>query len=377
MKYEFKIDSNSQEAKRLVEFLKTLTYVKEESKSTKKEEIYKSFDYKNSKIAVIGGGSWATAIIKMLLNNVDKNNKINWFLREKKSIDFIKKFKKNPRYLRSVKLDTDKIVFFENIEEIIKKSNILIFVIPSAFLKSSLEFLKINLKDKFIVSAIKGIIPEDNTIIAEFFQNEYKVPLSSIAVISGPCHAEEVALEKLSYLTIASKDLNKAQFISEKLSCRYIKSSISDDIFGTEYSSVLKNIFAIASGICKSLGYGDNFQAVLISNAIQEIENFANTVHPISRDIKNSAYLGDLLVTSYSQFSRNRTFGAMIGKGYSVKSAQLEMNMIAEGYYSLYCIHKINKKFNVEMPITESVYRIIYKKKDAAMEIKNLTEYLK
>ncbi|MCK5170294.1 MAG: glycerol-3-phosphate dehydrogenase, partial [Bacteroidales bacterium] len=193
----------------------------------------------------------------------------------------------------------------------------------------------------------------------------------------GPCHAEEVALERLSYLTMASKNLKNARLVADLLSTQYIKTSISDDIYGTEYSAVLKNVFAIAAGICHGLGYGDNFNAVLISNSIQEMKRFVDVVHPIKRDIKSSAYLGDLMVTAYSQFSRNRTFGNMIGKGYSVKSAQLEMNMIAEGYYAVKSIMEINKKYIVNMPITEAVYNILYEKISPAIEIKLLTENLR
>ena len=200
--------------------------------------------------------------------------------------------------------------------------------------------------------------------------------MDNIGVITGPCHAEEVAMEKLSYLTIASQNSKSADYVASQLACRYIKTTVSDDIYGTEYSAVLKNVFAIASGICHSLGYGDNFQAVLISNAIQEIKRFVDVVHPIDRDIKSSAYLGDLLVTAYSQFSRNRTFGGMIGKGYSVKSAQLEMNMIAEGYYGVKCVYEINKQYQVDMPITNAVYNIVYEKISPAIEMKLLSDQL-
>ena len=195
-------------------------------------------------------------------------------------------------------------------------------------------------------------------------------------MITGPCHAEEVALERLSYLTVACSDVQKAEFFANSISGRYIKTTVSDDIYGTEYAAVLKNVIAIASGICHGLGYGDNFQAVLVSNAIREIKRFVDEVHPIDRDIKESAYLGDLLVTAYSQFSRNRTFGEMIGRGYSVNSAQLQLKMIAEGYYAVKCIVEINEKINIEMPITQAVYNILYKRKSAKKQIKLLTDKL-
>jgi len=328
---------------------------------------------KQPKIAVLGGGSWATAIMKMLLENTSN---INWYMRSTEKIKFIKQHKHNNFYLSSVSLDTNKIALFSDISKAVENAEILIFAIPSAFLNNALQNLQVDISDKIIVSAIKGIVPEYNLIIGDYFNQKFNVPLESFAVISGPCHAEEVALERLSYLTIASQDLKVARNVANLLSTHYIKTSISDDIYGTEYSAVLKNVFAIAAGICHGLGYGDNFLAVLISNAIQEIKRFVDAVHPITRDIKSSAYLGDLMVTAYSQFSRNRTFGNMIGKGYSVKSAQLEMNMIAEGYYAVKSIVDINKKYLVNMPITEAVYNILYEKISPAIEIKLLTENL-
>jgi len=326
------------------------------------------------KVAILGGGSWATAIIKMLLENVDE---INWYMRSKEKIEFIRKHKHNNFYLSSVTLDTNRIELFNEVSPAVENADIIIFAIPSAFLKDALRNLNIDISGKIVVSAIKGIVPDDNLIIGEFFNQFYNVPFDSFAVISGPCHAEEVALERLSYLTIASPDLKNARLVADLLATNYVKTSISDDIYGTEYSAVLKNVFAIAAGICHGLGYGDNFNAVLISNAIQEIKRFVDVVHPITRDIKSSAYLGDLMVTAYSQFSRNRTFGNMIGKGYSVKSAQLEMNMIAEGYYAVKSVMEINKKFLVNMPITEAVYNILYEKISPAIEIKILTENLR
>ena len=331
----------------------------------------------DKKIAVLGGGSWATAIIKMIFENISPENKINWYIRDKETINSIKRNQRNPKYLSSVEIELDKVNFYDDINETIKDADVLIFVIPSAFLKDAMSEVSTDLSKKMIVSAIKGIVPDENHIIGEYFNKNFNVPLSSIVVIAGPCHAEEVAMERLSYLTIASQDLLKAEYIANKLETRYIKTTISDDIYGTEYSSVLKNVFAMAAGICHGLSYGDNFQAVLISNAIQEIKRFVDTVHPISRDIKDSAYLGDLLVTAYSKFSRNRTFGLMIGKGYSVKNAQLEMNMVAEGYYAVNCIYQINKQYNIYMPITEAVYNIIYNNKPPAFEIKLLTDKLR
>jgi glycerol-3-phosphate dehydrogenase (NAD(P)+) len=325
-------------------------------------------------IAVIGGGSWATALVKMLCNNMEN---VNWWVRSKETADYILKYHHNPNYISSVEFELKKINVSSDLKEIISASDVLIMAIPSAFLKESLAGItKEDLKNKKIFSAIKGIVPEHNLIIAEFFNQIYEVPIKNVGVITGPCHAEEVAMEKLSYLTIASQNPESANFVASKLACRYIKTSTSDDIYGTEYSSVLKNVLAIAAGICHGLGYGDNFLSVLISNGIQEIKRFVDVVHPITRDIKDSAYLGDLLVTAYSQFSRNRTFGGMIGKGYSVKSAQMEMNMVAEGYYGVKCIYEINKELKVEMPITNAVYHILYEKISPTIEMRLLTDKL-
>lgn len=328
------------------------------------------------KIAMIGGGSWATAIIKMLSDNLTEKE-IFWWMRNEEAISHIKAFKHNPNYLSSVEIKVPENNISADINLIIKNADYLILNVPAAFLKETLlGVTPAQLKGKKIISAIKGIVPDENLIIGEFINQRYDVPLSDISVISGPCHAEEVALEKLSYLTIASIDLAFATSFAKLLNTRYIKTNVSDDIFGTEYAAVLKNIYAVASGICHGLGYGDNFQAVLISNAIREIKDFVDAVHPIDRDIKESAYLGDLLVTAYSQFSRNRTFGNMIGKGYTVKSAQLEMNMIAEGYYAVSCMHHINKKYKVEMPISRAVYAILYEKHSPHIEMRLLTEQL-
>lgn len=328
------------------------------------------------KIAMIGGGSWATAIVKMLSDNLTEKE-IFWWMRNEEAISHIKAFKHNPNYLSSVEIKVPENNISADINLIIKNADYLILNVPAAFLKETLVGVTpAELKGKKIISAIKGIVPDENLIIGEFINQKYDVPLSDISVISGPCHAEEVALEKLSYLTIASIDLAFATSFAKLLNTRYIKTNVSDDIFGTEYAAVLKNIYAVASGICHGLGYGDNFQAVLISNAIREIKSFVDAVHPINRDIKESAYLGDLLVTAYSQFSRNRTFGNMIGKGYTVKSAQLEMNMIAEGYYAVSCMHHINKKYKVEMPISRAVYAILYEKHSPHIEMRLLTEQL-
>ncbi len=327
-----------------------------------------------SRVAIIGSGSWATALAKLLIHNLPE---LNWFIRKEETIELFKKFRHNPNYLRAVEFDMNRINFYSDINRIVEDSDILVFVTPSAFLKDTLTHFTAEIGEKFVVSAIKGIIPEDNLVVGEFFHEFYEVPFDQFGVIAGPCHAEEVARDLLSYLTIASPDVKKARQFAMLLESQSLRTHISDDIWGTEYSAVLKNIMAIAAGISHGLRYGDNFQAVLMSNAIQEIKRFVDTVHPITRDIKSSAYLGDLLVTGYSQFSRNRAFGTMIGKGYTVRSAMLEMDMIAEGYYATKCIKELNNQYHINMPITDSVYNIIYENISPAIEIRLLTEHLR
>lgn len=325
-------------------------------------------------IAVIGGGSWATALVKILCNNVPS---VNWYMRNEGSVAHILKFRHNPKYLQSVEFNLDKINVSTDLVEIIKASEIIIIATPSAFLVKLFEDFPIELfEGKQVFSAVKGIIPEYNSIPARFIHKTFGTPYDDIGIICGPCHAEEVALERLSYLTIASQDEDNSEYMAELLACRYIKTTTSDDLFGTEISAVLKNVYSIASGICEGLGYGDNFQSVLVSNAIQEIENLIDEMSPIHRDVKSSAYLGDLLVTAYSKFSRNRSFGYMIGKGYSVKTAQMEMDMIAEGYYATKSVMVIKNKFEVEMPIVEAVYNILYERISPVMEMRILSDKL-
>ena len=326
------------------------------------------------RIAILGGGSWATAIAKIALVN---NDEINWYMRRQEQIDEFIRLSKNPSYLTGIQFDTDRINFTSNINHVVAVSDILILATPSPFLKQHLKKLRRKIDKKLIVSAIKGIVPDENMVVSDYFEYIYKVPNQNIAVLAGPCHAEEVALERLSYLTIGCVDREKAKLLAELFATSFIRTSVSDDIMGIEYSSVMKNIYSIASGICHGLKYGDNFQAVLISNAIQEINRFCNAINPLHRNINEPAYLGDLLVTAYSKFSRNRLFGTMIGKGYSVKTAQIEMEMIAEGYYATKCIHEINKKYQVNMPIVDSVYEILYNRCSPTLEIRKLTEKLK
>jgi glycerol-3-phosphate dehydrogenase (NAD(P)+) len=326
------------------------------------------------RVGIVGGGSWATAIAKML---TEGGGRVNWFMRKPETIQLFKHLHHNPRYLTEVAFDMSRLSLTDDLDRLVRMSDIIVFAIPSAFLKNVLARARVTLKEKIVVSAIKGLIPEENLTIGEFFHRVYGVPLDQVVILSGPCHAEEIALERLSYLTFASRDLKAARAVAQHFECHYVRTTISDDIYGTEYGTVLKNVFAIAAGICHGLRYGDNFQAVLMANAMQEMDRFVYAVDPIQRDIKHSAYLGDLLVTAYSQFSRNRTFGTMIGKGYSVKSAQLEMLMIAEGYYGVKGIHEINKQYKVHMPITNAVYNILYERISPTIEVRLLTDELR
>ena len=327
--------------------------------------------YDCGKIAIIGGGSWATAIAKIV---VQHTHHIGWYMRRDDQIEDFRRLSHNPSYLTSVHFNINEIQFSSDLNKIIEAYDTLVFVVPSPYLKNHLRKLKTRLKDKFIITAIKGIVPDENLICTEFFHQVFDVPHDNLACIGGPSHAEEVALERLSYLTVGCSDMEKAQAFAEVLNSQFIKTKTSTDVIGIEYSSVLKNVYAIAAGICSGLKFGDNFQAVLMSNAVQEMSRFLQSVHPIERNVYDSVYLGDLLVTGYSNFSRNRVFGTMIGKGYSVKSAQMEMEMIAEGYFGTKCMKEINRHWHVNMPILDAVYNILYERIAPQIEIKLLTD---
>ncbi len=326
-------------------------------------------------IAVIGGGSWATAIIKILSEN---NVKIRWWLRNQADLEHIRTFHHNPRYLSGVQLDSKKVEAVSSLSAAIQDAEYVILAVPAAFLSEALATIQLpDLQGKRIVSAIKGMVPIENLLVTDWLEKHYQVSPSNLSAIAGPCHAEEVSLEKQSYLTIASPNLAHASDFARLMTCRYVVANPISDLYGVEYCAVMKNIMALACGICHGLGYGDNFQAVLVSNAVLEIKRFLEVVYPYYRDLDGSAYLGDLLVTCYSQFSRNRTFGNMIGRGYSVKSAQVEMNMVAEGYYAVRCIHEINHTFEENMPITRATYNILYEGHAAAEEMNLLKSLLK
>lgn len=326
------------------------------------------------KIAIMGGGSWATALAKIVLSTQER---INWYMRRDDQIQDFLQTGHNPSYLSAVEFDINRINFYSDINRTIEESDTLIFATPSPFLKQHLKEVTTSLEDKFIVSAIKGIVPDENMLVADYFSEYYHVPINHIAVIGGPCHAEEIALERLSYITLACPDIDYAYQLSPVFKNQYLRNYCCKDVTGIEYASVLKNVYAIVAGICHGMKYGDNFLAVFICNAIEEMRNFLYAVHGLERDITDSVYLGDLLVTAYSRFSRNRTFGTMIGKGYSVKTAQLEMEMIAEGYYGTKCIHEINEKYKVNMPILDALYAILYERKSPMVVIRQLTQTFK
>lgn len=324
---------------------------------------------------MIGGGSWATALTKILSEN---GARVHWWLRAKDDVQHLLRTRHNPRYLSSVQFDLDRVRPTNDLKEAVKAADWLVLAVPAAFVQPVLDGLDRDaLRGKRIISAIKGMIPGRNVLVTDYVAERFRLPHAQVGVVAGPCHAEEVALEKQSYLTIGSPDAALAEDFSALLRNRYVKAQPAEDLDGIEYCAVMKNIIALTGGIAHGLGYGDNFLAVLVSNAVQEMRRFVQAVNPQPRDLSGSAYLGDLLVTAYSPLSRNRTFGGMVGRGYSVKSAQLEMNMIAEGYYAVKSIHELNKKLKVNMPITAAAYNILYERIAPAVELEILKEKLR
>lgn len=333
-------------------------------------------DQKNNPIvAVVGDGSWATALVSVLSQN---SLNINWWVRKEENASHIEKYSHNKNYLTGVKINKENVTVYTELKTVVQNADFVFLVVPSAFIKDVLLELPINaLENKILVSAIKGMIPNDNNLVTDFLQNHFAVPIENLTVIGGPCHAEEVALQRQSYLTIGGEELEIAEKVANLLRCSYVNVHVLPDLVGIEYAAIMKNIVALASGITHGLNYGDNFQAVLVANAMQEIKYFLDQLFPASRDLNNSAYFGDLLVTAYSQFSRNRTFGNMIGRGYTVKSTIFEMEMIAEGYYAVKSIYSIMEKNDLDMPITRAVYHILYEKIAPAIEVEILKGLLK
>lgn len=329
------------------------------------------------KVGILGGGSWATALAKIVLASQPS---INWLMRRPEQIKEIQRTGHNPSYLSSALFEPDRIDFFgdSDINSFFRACNTVVLVTPSPYIKSYLKRVRSSsFKGKLIINAIKGIVPDENLLVSQYLHQICEIPQELIGVVGGPCHAEEVAKERRSYLTVACYDKSRAKAFAEVLRNDYVSCATSQDVVGVEYASVLKNVYSIAAGICNGLQYGDNFQSVLMSNAIAEMNSFVDTVHLLKRTITDSVYLGDLLVTAYSNFSRNRTFGNMIGKGYSVKSAQMEMQMIAEGYYGAKCVREVNKRYRVNMPIMDTVYEILYEKRNTAEAILALSTHFK
>ena len=325
------------------------------------------------RIAIMGGGSWATAIAKMV---VEKTGHIGWYIRRNDRIADFKKLGHNPAYLTALNFDTDEINFSADINAIAKKYDTLIFVMPSPYLKKHLAKLPTDISGKIIVTAIKGIVPDEDMVVSEYFHSRYNVPYDNILCIGGPSHAEEIALRRLTYLTIGCTNEQMARQFADVLRSDYVRVETSSDVTGIEYAAVLKNVYAICAGICNGLRYGDNFMAVLLTNCVREMDRCLQVINPAKRNICDRAYLGDLTVTCYSNFSRNRTFGTMIGRGYSVESAQLEIKMVAEGYYGTKCMKELTKQYHVDMPILETVYDILYRQAAPAEAILALTERL-
>lgn len=327
----------------------------------------------NTRCGVIGYGSWATALVYTLVKN-----KVNvwWHIRNEEVLESLLTEGRNAKYLSDIEIDQKYITPVSDINDVVRNSEIILVASPSAFLKKVMSELTESLDEKFILSATKGIIAEDYTTITEYFNQTYNLSYDNLGLISGPSHAEEVALDRLSYLTVACKNEENAQMIGEMFKSNTFKVSYSKDIYGIEYAAILKNIYAIAGGLATGLGYGDNFRAVLAAACAKELTRFINESYPFERDTMNSAYLGDLLVTSYSSFSRNRRLGQLIGHGHTVKSALNEMTMIAEGYYAAACIKKINEKHEIYMPIADMVYDILYRRLSARKRMKELTALL-
>ena len=324
------------------------------------------------KIAVMGGGSWATALAKLLLAD---NKEIYWYMRRPDRIADFKALGRNPVYVSDVKFDIDRIYFSSDINEICTIADTLLLAMPSPYIKEHLKKIIVDISGKNLVTAVKGIVPDDNLIVTEYMHKVYGTNLENSIVIGGPCHAEEVALERLSYLTIGCNNIEMASTFADHIKGRNLRTILSTDVTGIEYAAVLKNVYAIAAGVVHGMKNGDNFLANLVSNSIREMRKFVDVVAPHDkRDICDSVYLGDLLVTSYSRFSRNHNFGSMIGKGYSVKAAMMEMEMVAEGYYGTKCIHDINERYGVDMPILNNMFDILYNRLPARVGIERIAD---
>jgi glycerol-3-phosphate dehydrogenase (NAD(P)+) len=340
---------------------------------------------------IIGSGSWATALAKILTDN---HHHINWLVRTDAMTEAISKHKQNPGYLQSVVFDVSLLDLDTKVSNVFAASDHIIIATPSAYVADTLKSLsKKDFEGKKIISAVKGIIPQDNVLLNDHLQKEFNVELKDYFTIMGPCHAEEVAAEKLSYLTFSGADEETAVEIASYFKNDYLNTVVNDDVYGVQFAAILKNIYALGAGIAHGLKYGDNFLSVLIANSADEMAGFLRNVgihnievgkhegedpvtHKRKANYAASVYLGDLLVTCYSLYSRNRTFGNMIGKGYSVKAAQIELNMVAEGYNASKSIYIINKNVKSEMPIAETIYKILWEQLSPDEGFKEIEETL-
>lgn len=332
------------------------------------------------RIGIIGSGSWATAIAKIATDN---GNSISWWVRQSSNIDYFIKRHHNPHYLRNAYFDVSKITFSDDITKVIAVSDVLIMAVPSIHIESSLATVKKEqLKDKKIVSAIKGVLPNRNILLHEYLAKEFEFPLNQYFTLLGPSHAEEVAAEQLSYLTFSGLDQEMTAAIAHCFKSDYINTIVNTDVLGVQYAGVVKNIYALGAGIAHGLEYGDNFLSVYIANCAKEMTHLLQAIMVNegrdcgSVDYNSSVYLGDLLVTCYSLHSRNRTFGNMIGKGYSVRAAELELNMVAEGYNASKCITAINEKLKVDLPIIKAIYEILWHGASPAEAFKEIEQIL-
>ncbi len=342
--------------------------IKSEDKS-KKEAV----EDLNIKVGVVGSGTFATAIVKMLLEN---SSLVHWCVRNEFVKGAIELRGHNPTYLTAVHFNPKHLAVTTDINELVSACDVIVLATPSIYLEDTMRNMNCDYSGKIFISAIKGVVPAVNDIVATYLREVFDIGYKNQAVLAGPCHAEEVAMERLSYITIATAEEQVSEKLSQLFSSSFIKVRCSKDILGNEYSAILKNIYAVGAGIASGLGYGDNFTAVFVSNAIREMEVFLDGIYEIPRDVNESAYLGDLLVTAYSLFSRNRNLGNLIGKGYTVKSAIQSMNMIAEGYYAAQSIYNTSKEKGLDTPIIDTVYRILYEEKSAEKQFKKLTTLL-
>jgi glycerol-3-phosphate dehydrogenase (NAD(P)+) len=345
----------------------------------KEAQFWASFFYimdnqKELKLCIVGAGSWATALCKIFS---DAGAHVCWWFHREEDAALFQETGHNPRYLSDIDFSARSVQAETDLSLAIRNCDIILIAVPSAYVSSVLKNLPSGLfKDKKVITSVKGILPEQLQLVTEYLASDFNVEENQLAVVAGPCHAEEVALEKQSYLTVASSNAEFAVFLRDLMKSRYISVKVSEDPEGVEWAAVLKNVYAIACGVCHGQGFGDNFQAVLVSNAMQEMQLFLDSYLPGKRNTLESAYLGDLLVTAYSTFSRNRTFGNMVGRGYSIRAAQVELGMVAEGYHAIKALHMMREKLGLNLPIAEAMYAVMYENAPVKNSIASLRKIL-